>query len=98
MSMLSVFPDCAEQGAVAVSIDLVNGIKVWARCGLVLGANLGLVLAAIAIALSFSAEVSTVDVLRTLFFGMFGCALMASSLSALAAALYHKAILQRKLA
>ncbi len=66
-------------------------VKDWGRCGVILGANFGIILGAVFIAIPFSAEIPRVGLFGTLLVGAIACALMAGAFAGVAAALYSKA-------
>lgn len=70
--------------------DVKAYIKGWGRCGLFLGANLGVILGAFFVAVPFTAEITTLSLVRTLLVGVIACTVMAGAFAALAAALYSK--------
>ena len=70
--------------------DATVCIMDWSRCGTFLGANVGIVLGAIFVAIPFTTEIPSIGLFRTLLVGVIACALMAGGFAALAATLYGK--------
>ena len=68
--------------------DVTDCVKSWGRRGIFFGANFGLVLGAIFVAIPFSTDVLTFGVIGTLLVGAVECAVLAGGFAALAAALY----------
>lgn len=94
MSMVSAPGYHDEQrtphGDLATIANVTFSIRDWGRCGTFLGANVGIVLGAIFVAIPFTADVPALGLFRTLLVGAVSCAVMAGGFAALAAALYSK--------
>jgi len=65
----------------AATLDVTVSIKNWVRCGTFLGANVGIILGAIFVAIPFSAEISSFGLARALLVGVFACAVTAPKIS-----------------
>jgi hypothetical protein len=65
-------------------------IQDWGRCGTFIGANVGIILGAIFVAIPFTSEIPGIGLFRTLLVGVIACAVMAGGFAALAAVLYSK--------
>ena len=72
--------------------DVTDCVKSWGRRGIFFGANFGLVLGAIFVAIPFSTDVLTFGVIGTLLVGSVECAVLAGGFAALAAALYGEGV------
>ena len=94
MTMVSAPATPNEQSAArigrAATFDVTLSIKDWLRCGMFVGANVGIILGAIFVAIPFSAGIPSFGLARTLLVGVFACAVMARGFAVLAAALYSK--------
>jgi len=77
-------------GLVAPIYDAIASIQDWGRYGIVLGANFGIILGVIFVAIPFTAPIHTLGVFGTLFVGAVACALMAGGFAVVAGALYRK--------
>lgn len=75
---------------IAPIYDAIASVKDWGRYGIVLGANFGIILGAIFVAIPFSAQIPNLGLAGTLVVGAVACALMAGAFAAVAAALYSK--------
>jgi hypothetical protein len=82
-------PSTPSNGRAPIT-DATVCIRDWSRCGTFLGANVGIVLGAIFVAIPFTSEIPTLGLFRTLLIGVIACAVMAGGFAALAATLYGK--------
>jgi hypothetical protein len=78
--------------------DVTDSIKSWGRAGIILGANFGLVLGAILVAIPFTTDVLTFGVVGTLLVGAVECAVIAGGFAALGAALFANGVRGRSTA
>ena len=78
--------------------DVTDSVKSWGRTGIILGANFGLVLGAILVAIPFTTDVLTFGVIGTLLVGAVECAVIAGGFAALGAALFANGVHARSTA
>lgn len=72
--------------------DVTASVKSWGRTGIILGANFGIVLGAIFVAIPFSTDVLTFGVFGTLLVGAVECAVIGGAFAASAAAIFANGV------